>query len=82
MSITIIQHNGNYFGQDNEGKLALLRISGRDGEDEDIGNFKLSNEPQCQGLPLCGETFATAFYRPENLFPNWNEFPELNPLRP
>lgn len=48
---------------------------------EDIGNFKLSNEPQCQWLPLCRETFPTAFYHLENLFPNWNDFPELHQVK-
>jgi hypothetical protein len=47
MSIMIIQHKGNYFGQDKEGRLALLRIPDRDSEDEDIGNFKLSNKLRC-----------------------------------
>ena len=81
MAITIIQHNGKYFGKDNEGKIALLRIPGFDGEAEDIGSFKRLNESYCTWLPLCGDTFPTAFYRPENLFPNWNEFPELHQVK-
>jgi hypothetical protein len=80
MTITIIKHNDKYFGKDNEGKIALLRIPGLDGEAENIGSFKRLNESYCTWLPLCEHTFST-FYRPESLFSNWAEFPELHQVK-
>ncbi len=78
MVMTLIRHNGKYFGKDNDGKVALLRIPGLDGEAKEIGSFKRLNESYCTWIPLCPDTFPAGSYTPETLFTNWSDFPELH----
>ncbi|MEG3899942.1 MULTISPECIES: hypothetical protein [unclassified Microcoleus] len=81
MVITIGKHKDKYFGKDDEGRVALLRIPGLNGEAEDVGSFKRLNESYCTWLPLCADTFPAGSYTPETLFTNWADFPELHQVQ-
>lgn len=82
MTATIHKINDKYYGHEiinpSCESFGLLRIPGQNGEPADQTVFRERHHHKCAMLPLNHPSMPFKSYKPEEVFSNWGEYPELH----